>query len=743
VVPLYRAVSELEIQKKVNVGGLERGIITEVLDKFYEDQLRTLNGGALRARVLAMIRNSKNPRPEPASLALEARRGQGSAFTLTVLSTDQEYARLYGSLWGKAFLQLRKDQTQKALDDKKYGVHEELLKEKANLEEARKATDKFRRDHQIGSASDTYKAAQAQLENLKTQLASTQTARGILEKTTREALASGAVAAENRPERNVRPAERGGNREPAETSDPLSKFTQDSGYVVLRSQLNDKQAQFNYLTNTLKGKHPAMVTLTRELADVNRKLDFQLQLIEDKRKATIDSLRLNEEALVGQITELNGQVQRLRGVQDEFERLQKAEKGFEDHITTINTSLAQIDLTPDEVQFAPVSDEPVMSREDPRKSRIIMQGVGMGFLVGLALVYFLNRLDDRLELAEDIEEALEEPVLGQVPQVDLRSVGEGCLLITKLHRHNMFAESVRGVRSAIMLGAREGRKQAMLVSSAVPGDGKTTFTVNFAATMAIAGNRVLLVDADLRRGNIHNYFKLNREPGVTEILMGETHWTDVLGATEIKTLNVITTGRLPAHPGELLVGSIMQQFIQEARQQYDYVIVDCPPLTAIDDAFSLIGLMDGLLFVVRSGQTSMRFAKTALAAVRQRGAEIIGIVLNGITADNPYYYYNYYYHSYYNRADTGPSTGAETGVGQKMALPKRQRLAEKTIVGEAMSIAGQEPSMQEVEKEAKAKAELFKARRAARKREATGDTGFVSKDAVAGPGPGPGAPTAS
>jgi capsular exopolysaccharide synthesis family protein len=344
--------------------------------------------------------------------------------------------------------------------------------------------------------------------------------------------------------------------------------------------------------------------------------------------------------------------------------------------------------------------------------------VAAGFLLGLALIYFLNRLDDRLELAEDIESELDQPILGQIPHVDTKGLKESYLLVSKMHRHNMFSEAVRGVRSAIMLSVYQGRKQALLVSSAVPGDGKTTFTVNFAATLAIAGNRVLLIDADLRRGNIHNYFKLDRSPGFSEILEGQQHWTDVIRQTEIPTLHIIATGQLPPNPGELLVGPVTGQFIEEARHEFDYVVADCPPLTAIDDAFSLVSLMDGLLFVVRSGQTSMRFAKTALSAVRQRGANILGVILNGITSDNPYYYYNYYYHSYYNK-DRGSTETSEQSVqsvsARKMAAPKARRYVNKSITGEAMAHAGQGPSLHDIQKEADAKAEALRAMRAGQK----------------------------
>jgi capsular exopolysaccharide synthesis family protein len=206
---------------------------------------------------------------------------------------------------------------------------------------------------------------------------------------------------------------------------------------------------------------------------------------------------------------------------------------------------------------------------------------------------------------------------------------------------------LRSVRSAVLLGDQGRRKQVLLMTSAVPGDGKTTFSVNFAITLAIAGHRVLLVDADLRRGDTHNFFNHARDPGLADVLLGQQHWSDVIQETPVKTLDVIHSGHLPPNPGELLISPITRAFVEEAKRTYDFVLFDCPPLTTIDDSFALVGLVDGLIFVVRSGQTSMRFAKAALDAVRKREATILGFVLNGIKSDNPYYYYKHYYHSYY------------------------------------------------------------------------------------------------
>jgi Mrp family chromosome partitioning ATPase len=180
---------------------------------------------------------------------------------------------------------------------------------------------------------------------------------------------------------------------------------------------------------------------------------------------------------------------------------------------------------------------------------------------------------------------------------------------------------------------------------------------------------------------------------------------------------VIHSGKLPSNPGELLISPIPEQLIHEARDAFDFVVFDCPPLTAIDDTFSLIPFSDGVLFVVRSGQTSMRFAKNSLHAIRQRGAQVLGLVLNGIAPDNPYYYYQHYYHGYYTRE--AKVQGASGGIPvRQMAAPKRGRVHS---IEELASKYKPSPSGLPLE-DAATKAAEFKARRLAKKAGASAAT---------------------
>jgi capsular exopolysaccharide synthesis family protein len=230
--------------------------------------------------------------------------------------------------------------------------------------------------------------------------------------------------------------------------------------------------------------------------------------------------------------------------------------------------------------------------------------------------------------------------------------------------HTMFAESLRGVRSALLLSAEGSSKRFIAVTSAVPGDGKTTFTTNFAITLANSGAKTLLVDADLRRGNVHGYFEQPLEGGLSEVLQGKLGMKEAVRETGIPNLFFMRAGERPGNPSELLLANTTRDLIRDLRAEFDYVIFDCPPLTAIDDTFSIAAYLDGLFFVIRAGRTSMRFAKMGINTIRQRGTPVLGLIVNGVPIDNPYYYYTtYYYASYYHR----PLKQDEN------ALPERRR----------------------------------------------------------------------
>lgn len=672
----------------------------EALDGFYEENL-TLLRGLVRERAEARWARENPLTPSPAVSAAAMK--VASSFQIAVDSTNLAGAQKYLKIWAQEFIAYKNEIKDNTVAREEARTADEITRYTHKLEDARAAKGSFLRTNNIGSPQETGAAAQKRYDEATDRLQQVQTTLKLEKQRSPKDIAEGATMTGRQPA-----ISKEGTKEGVDDADPLARFAGESKYSDLKLRLLAEQSEFEHSKTTLKTNHPYMKLAAGRIAQLQEGLEHQLDLIKEKREAHIKSLENQEASFVALKAELLKEVQSTRAIQYEYERLLKEEDQVEKHLEGLQKAMLAFDKSAiDQSQFSIVREGvPDRSPLTPDRKRMILQGLFFGLVCGIGLVYFLHRMDDRLELASEIEESLEEPVLGQIPQIEAGSLRDKdkCILITNLDQYSFFAEAIRGVRSAVMLGTQGSKKQVLLVSSAVPGDGKTTFTVNFAATLALAGHNVLLVDADLRRGTTHDYFKVERAPGLSEILAGEAHWNDVLKDSSIKSLHMINSGRLPANPGELLLSPIVKQFVSEAREAYDYVVIDCPPLTAIDDAFSLVGLSDGLLFVVRAGQTSMRFAQAALAAVRQRGCNILGIVLNGITADNPYYYYNTYYHSYYNKTAESSGQLSSATPGARMA-ERKGRPHPSSIVAEAGA----------VEDEA-TKAERYRQLKAARKR---------------------------
>jgi capsular exopolysaccharide synthesis family protein len=239
--------------------------------------------------------------------------------------------------------------------------------------------------------------------------------------------------------------------------------------------------------------------------------------------------------------------------------------------------------------------------------------------------------------------------------------------LDRLKQQGGVAEAYRVVRSAIIFAIPREKLRSILLTSAVPREGKTTTCVNLAIGFAQIEERTLLIDADLRRGEIHKYLGLDREKGLTDVLLGEVTPEAAVKHTNLPKLDVITTGSYPPNPAELLLGRRLKELMDWARQHYDRIIVDSPPVMGIADSSILGSLCDGSLFVIWAGRTSRRFVRVAKTTATSRGAKIFGFVLNNLEPGRVGYYHYYpYYYSYYSRGYYYAHNDEEEGAAGKI-----------------------------------------------------------------------------
>ncbi len=302
----------------------------------------------------------------------------------------------------------------------------------------------------------------------------------------------------------------------------------------------------------------------------------------------------------------------------------------------------------------------------PKKKLNILLGIMFGFALGVGIAFFLEFLDDTVKTGEDLER-LSLTVLGTIPvvhtdQIIRRLKKEGrefsdadlhrveAKLITRFSPKSPVSEAYRSLRTNIQFADIDKPKRVILMTSSASKEGKSTTAVNLAITLAQMGSKVLLVDSDLRRPAVHNFFGMEKTYGLTNLLIGSLAFDDVIKRTEIEHLDVITAGDIPPNPSELVSSEAMRKFIVEARSRYDHVLLDSPPVIAVTDAAVLATRVDGTILVVSSGYVNKKEVMRAVSLLRNVKGSILGVVLNALDIKKmfgSYYYYFHYYQYYY------------------------------------------------------------------------------------------------
>ena len=282
--------------------------------------------------------------------------------------------------------------------------------------------------------------------------------------------------------------------------------------------------------------------------------------------------------------------------------------------------------------------------------------VGLG--VGLGLVFLVEQRDDRVMSLEELGGRFEEWIVGQVPEVRRAKKKKRPALLDADDRRHIFAESYRNMRSALFYAAVPAeRPKTLLVTSAIPHEGKSTVAANLARAMAFAGCRVLLVDGDLRRGLLHELFELPQEPGFADLLSngGELSHFAIpipLGPEVSGQLHLLPRGKPVGNSGELFLGAGCDRVLAQIRKQYDSAIIDSIPVFAADDTTSLAPKVDGVLLVVRGSYAGSRTIRLAMELLYERQAKIMGLVFNRANSASRSYEY-YKYADYYRSAGKG------------------------------------------------------------------------------------------
>ncbi len=306
----------------------------------------------------------------------------------------------------------------------------------------------------------------------------------------------------------------------------------------------------------------------------------------------------------------------------------------------------------------------------PRKKLNLVLGMLVGLGLGVGIAFVTEYLDHSVQSIEDVE-AMGVPIVGNIPYIRPEE-GNGMLsriqiqsdpeaedinerLVTHLRPRSPISEAYRTLRTNILFSSSDSNRKTLMVTSSGPKEGKSTTVSNLAITFAQMGNKTLLIDADMRRPILHKLFGLEKTTGLTNILVGRADLQDAVRQNPgLPDLDILSCGVIPPNPAELLGSESMRQLLETVKSRYNVILIDTPPSIAVTDASILASLVDGVLLVIRAGETPREAAKRSFEQLYRVNAPLVGAVLNGIQASNVYgsYYYYYQYHYYHGDDDS-------------------------------------------------------------------------------------------
>jgi capsular exopolysaccharide synthesis family protein len=291
--------------------------------------------------------------------------------------------------------------------------------------------------------------------------------------------------------------------------------------------------------------------------------------------------------------------------------------------------------------------EPGKSPVKPNKPVNILLGLVFGLIMGIGLAFFIEYLDTSVKTIDDVERTFQAPVLGVIPQNIGYLIEEGS--------ESKHAEAYRVLRTNLLFSRQDEKLNTIVIVSAGAGEGKSTTTINLATVFAQAGNRVLIVDSDLRRPTLHKLFKVANNLGLTNYLLKQNTLVEIVQTTQIPNMDFMASGKLPNSAMGILGSTQMKEMISELKQRYDFIFFDSPPILGVSDASILASEVDLVMQVVQYRRYPQPMTIRAKQMIEKVGGNFVGIVLNNInmSQDEGYYYYSGYYHDYYYSRSPG------------------------------------------------------------------------------------------
>ncbi|EMY0710478.1 polysaccharide biosynthesis tyrosine autokinase [Acinetobacter baumannii] len=448
-------------------------------------------------------------------------------------------------------------------------------------------------------------------------------------------------------------------RRSAESAQTL-KFL-DEQLPDLKKQLDDAERQFNKFRqqyNTVDVTKESELYLTQSITLETKKAELEQKQAEMAAKYTAEHPAMREingqlAAINKQIGELNSTLKQLPDVQRQYLQLYREVEVKTQLYTALLNSYQQLRIAKageiGNVRIVDTAVEPVEPIK-PKKLLVLILSVFVGGFIGALIALLRNMLRTGIKDSGQIENEMDLPVYATVPRspiqesrIKILKKKKSIPILAVKNSDDIAIESLRSIRTAIHFALANAKNNIIMIAGPSPEVGKSFISTNLATIFAQGNKRVLLIDADMRRGYMHKYFDVDVKPGLSELLSGQADLQKVLHKTQVANLDVITRGKSPTNPSEILSSNQFKELLEQLQSQYDHIIIDTPPVLAVTDGIIISQYTGVNLIVARYAKSQMKELELTVNRFEQAGVKVNGFILNNIQRASAGYGYGYNY----------------------------------------------------------------------------------------------------
>lgn len=416
----------------------------------------------------------------------------------------------------------------------------------------------------------------------------------------------------------------------------------------LKGELAELQRQKAQLAEKLGERHPEMIRVATAIESIETRINAEIQKVVRALQNDYQAALANERSLGTALDQQRREAQELNRASIQYGALQRDAQSnrelFQGLLQRTRETDISADLRTNNIRVVDAA-EPPRDPSSPNRRNNLALGLLGGLMLGVGLAFLFEYVDGRIKSPDEIRAHLGLPCLGMIPAIKA-GPGQPDPLLSADTPH-VFAEAIKAIRTNLLFSSAEESSKSVVVTSTGPGEGKTVVSTNLAIALAQAGQRVLLMDCDMRRPRVHTLLSVEGEPGLSNVMVGDAKASDAVQKTPTQNLWVLPAGKHPPNPAELLGSKRFREFTKNLAEHFDWIILDSPPVMAVTDAVVVAHHAHGTVFVVGAEMTHRGTARQALDQLDTAKARFFGVVLNRVNLDrNPYYYSQYYRKAY-------------------------------------------------------------------------------------------------